>query len=496
MKKDSLIDLFLEFETRESLFNLKYKDFHYWVYIREKIFDQLFYKNQPHMVLDYSRNYEKNKLIILLGVLGDFCVSIFNKLCSTRRIHQADVMVILGERRCKINGDYVETTLGVLANAIRKEGMIIEEVKLKHRGVPTNNDNCYVRERVQILEFFYLQLMMRLSCVFGIHPTLKNEAENIRKKINKEFGIDVNVYDIVLKEYYNHRIIEYNYKRILSKVNPKVIIMQDENTTKTKTVCEISAGRRYTIGMLHGAIGDGKIWLNYPEGTYIPQFPQYYMIQGELYRKFLKVPIQNEFILTTGSSFSEYCLKNAVPRIKIDKKCKTVLFISTGDSSLINIAISLYDQLENMEGNYKLVYRVHPHEMLGKNCLENYRMKTLDRVLIVDTSRPIYDDLIYADCVVGDYSTGLFEALEYTNNIFVWEKRGDALGVKAAIDVAVDLGVMKPFNDYIQLAEMITKIKADSNVNIDNNVFYRHNALNNQISIVRELLHEEKEYNG
>lgn len=176
-------------------------------------------------------------------------------------------------------------------------------------------------------------------------------------------------------------------------------------------LCEVAKKRKIpTVELQHGRIDNMHIAYNFYKKINLPGFPDYIFTFGQMEKKSVRFPIDEENIILVGypeleKNFNLYCKKN----MEKEKKKKIILFISPGgDAVVAQYAYHIAQQLD--ENKYHIIFKLHPQEYYNWKLSMGVYLNHPNIEVVGDYEQTIYSFISKADWIIGNFSTALFEA--------------------------------------------------------------------------------------
>lgn len=214
------------------------------------------------------------------------------------------------------------------------------------------------------------------------------------------------------------RSLEYKtglYKKFLHGVGARLVIKEEACYGQSTSLIEAAK----TMGIVtaeyqHGAISKGHDAYNYSEvlqkSKIIHKFlPEYFLGYGKWWNNQINAPVKK---LAIGNPYRSLMLN----KLKMNDFNKILVLGDGADAEdylLLSVEIS---KITN--GRVGVVFRPHPLEVAYVR--ERFKGKDITGVSIVSDGS-IYDAFYGASVVVGEVSTGLFEAIGLVDKIFRWD---------------------------------------------------------------------------
>lgn len=479
-----MIENFLDMEKKHNLLNNQIDGFQYWAYLRFNIYMKLEeIKNNSNKKKDLSlKAVNKSELYTILKNC------IWNNPFIT--IKQKDILIINHPRRVK-KGDYYECIYTEeIANYFNDRAYTLEFLYgLKH-VVPVQTPNLLYLDYVDIIpvakKFFikrsYKNQIMRI----------KEEATRIEELITKEFGINLGynyIYSLLEKRYFWYKIKKKMLKKLLIKINPKVVIETVGYETNKMLINEICFELGIpTIELQHGVMGRGHLAYNYSEKGLYKFFPKKVLIFSEYWREVTNFPLEPKNIVSVGFPYLERSVKE-IKKSNFEEDVLSILVISQPEFSnkLITLIFELLKRLNNSKLKYKIIYKLHPAEYE----IQNEKLNILDRFENVEIIRDNVNSLYYyfskSNIQIGVTSTAIFEGLAYDLKTFIYHIEKTDTYMRDL----VTMGIAKMFDSAEELLELLISSNIKSQVEYKKN-FWEKDAFNKIIKEINNTLLETK----
>lgn len=275
----------------------------------------------------------------------------------------------------------------------------------------------------------------------------------------------------------------YYWNSILSKVQPKILFLDDGSyggcshiyrlAHKKKIVCcEFQHG---LIGELHFAYNYNKTMIENNE--YKECMPDYFLTFGEYWNSIhnsSSIPIIIGNPKTNNLKF-KYCRE-------ISSKKKKIVFISDYliAEFFVDLIIILIKEFNVLE-KYDILLRPHPKDY---NILHKYRELSKQTGVKIIEGETINRTLEYADAIVSEGSTVIFEALCYNVKILIRDTNSSQR--------MVPKGVGYRFKDAKELYEAFESINWEENLATDPNYFFDAKWEENYKAFISQILNTEE----
>ena len=436
---------FIEVEKKYNLLEKSINGFHFWTYLRVEIEGNYVLKTE-----NLYSNYGHPKLNLASEV--KMRMEQIKNIISKGRIPKGpcDLLVLNHPRKVLVDGVYeCIYTEDIVRNI--NNSVVLEEPYLNRHFQPTATKRLMYTDIVYFYSFIYSSFQKFFSPhkYRRIKEVMLNEIRKPIEELNKVYGVTITAEQFensLIWGYYLYKTVYTYYKRIIQKLRPKTIIEVVSYDKKCMIVNEIAKELNIpTIEMQHGVLGEGHIAYHYPEGSKVPQFPDYVFTFSKYWSRKTIMPIRDECKKATGYPYLEKMAAKYTGTLKNQEK-KTILFLCSNPigNQLVDIAVKLQKILGERE--YHIIFKLHPKEYSGwRECYPKLVESGLD---VIDNEKiNLYYLFSISDVQVSGYnSTTIFEGLyfnlpTYILNYCVWEEIAELCenGIANYFDTAAEL---------------------------------------------------------
>lgn len=278
--------------------------------------------------------------------------------------------------------------------------------------------------------------------------------------------------------YYRYRYTYKRLKKMLTRMNPKIVVEVVSYSQQCMIVNEICKELGITtIELQHGWIGKNHLAYNYPAGSVIRQFPDKIYLFGDYYKNDIRCPISKDKLISVGFPYYERELEKYREHQRMDKRY-TVLFLSQGrfTRGLSDAAVELYKITDSRK--VRIIYKLHPSEYEDWKEIHP-KLESSGVEIVGKDGIPLYDCFRTSDAQVGVYSTTIFEGLGFQLRTFIYHQE-----FSDYLRGLLDLGIAELVESAADLWE---KIKTGSTADYRGEYFWKENAL---MRLERELCSE------
>lgn len=380
------------------------EDVQVWELIREKVFNVL-YSEIKNVSAPNTADKDKSALEIVKSMRSIFFNSIQYFFTPKKKV---EYLFVNHPRKKNVNGSFQDIYTDPIIDDLKGDYLVLEGLfQMKHLKPSYQKNVLYA----DIFDFW-----PRLISLFWI-PKLSNKElefwKELEVKILNEFNIKIELTKKIKREYLRAKISIWGIKKLLKKIQPRLIIEVVGYSRLSKHV-NIAAKELgiTTIELQHGYISEAHPAYNYPNDiTNIKSFPDYIGVWSDFYRNKMKPPVAKDKIITCGFKYFEDQLK----RVNL-KDNQSILFVSQGTigNKLGSLAKELAKELAS-----QIIYKLHPGEVQdAKNRysdLYNVQNLKVDDNIASD----LYQRIIEAEIVIGVYSTALIEAASLGKKVII-----------------------------------------------------------------------------
>lgn len=405
MESENANKLILRLDNHNEILSFKFRNgFGVWPQIRYTIYKELL-NDQIYEIDKKATSYLKKLFSLYDSMKYHFVV--FSK----------NLLKVKGQYDCLIFNSSVSCFKNNNGSWLSKINFFFSSIDhLKILNIFQSNRGKYLinySEPYAYHEAIYLKSILQAKLIkktpLDDYRTIADFITFLKVEVGE--NLSSQFYDQLKNELFNFVKIHYylvdNFNKLLSKANPKFIVVEDGNYgggDKTTLIwCANKLGIK-TIEVQHGVFdlafkyGDNlvgnkdfslfKTSLLFTMGKY---WTNYSNISSKVYE--LGYPYLEEII-------GNYTFKTD----------NSILFISQGlvTFPLKEIAIELAQK-----SNYKIIYRLHPNEHVSDYA--DFKKLNIE----VSNIEDLFELITKCKGVVGSYSTVLFEALLFGKKIFV-----------------------------------------------------------------------------
>lgn len=469
-------DNFIKIECKNNLFDRQIENFYYWGYIRAQINDFCNIPNsdKDSILLNKEKNFLK-KIIIFYKFIFNFINSVFIR---PKYYVQKDILIFMCSQREHIkNKKRCRFTYDIIDHFKDKCNVISDS---NYFGLENNYDDCSLD---------YFNFLIKINNRFlNINKKYKFKLDSEALLICKLFKLDSYIYknkiiNSIINSFSSYKIYKKFYFKLLKRSCPKLIIYQEHYNNAKFTLNEIAKIMKIeTIELQHGVIGRGHIAYNFGKKFNIDILPNKVFFWGPYWKETCRFPIGDNNKLVVGFPYHDLLILNSLKGINISESEFTILIISQPNvrGKFINFTESLINKFQKEKISFKIIFKLHPKELLTPEK-EFEKLNKFKNVTIINNfNHDIYYYLANSNIVIGSFSTVLFQATSFNNQIYIYND--DDYNIYT--NDLVNEGYVTRFDDADELFAKITDKNNISYSHRSNNIFFSNNASKNILKYI------------
>lgn len=462
-----LFEKFSQLEEDLDLFNQKIDNVYFWERVRFPVYMHLMESTnitgQPHTRLERTpANIGRRSLLALKNIFykNPYCVP------------QAELL-FLGSPRRKLLDDgkwwdiYCDPIIEFLDNTY----VYLETDYLNRHFTPAKT-----------LNIWYLDFPLFLAAVkqeLGISTvSLKKQdvllLQEIENQLEQRFGVRVDLQRQVIRNLCLRKSTLPVYRRILEKVNPKLVILV-ESCGKETFIEACKEAHIPVVELQHGVTGKYNPCHSFPgPGQLKRTYPDYLFLFGDFWKEDIQYPIGLDRIYSVGYPYLE---REASKYLGVEKQDQ-LLFISQGTvgEKLSHFAVEL-SKRKNF--SFTIVYKLHPGEYARWRSAYPWLLGTNIKVIDSDDI-PLYQLFAESKIQVGLNSTAIYEGLYFNLKTILLNLPGVEY-----MDRLIEQQIAHLVSSVNEIVEIIQQQRFTK---IDTSYFFKPNARHNVHKILDELL--------
>lgn len=475
-----MFDEIKKFEDNLELldFRFKYKDTLIWPYIR--------YAINLHGELHITNNYptgknDNSRKTPYLKILKSAWTWIIKNPYVAKQypvlIFSSDVYNVV-----KKEGKFFNRLHDYYALLKPEDTLLIEKSKDYNHTKPRYNKNLRYRDIID-LEVIIKRKMSGVnnSDILTIDSFTQYLKSKYPIKFSQEFYDKLN--SILISYSQSLKPLDHCYSRIFEKIKPKIIFFDDASYGSLHASVMRCANERHivTAEFQHGYVGSTH-WAYFhskklcKNKEYSSYYPKLFLTFGDYWNNNIQIPGEK---IVIGNPHVFEKISGASKDKKINN---SILFISGGlfpeNIDLMgNITKRFMKIIKDRKEEYKIVYKLHPKESKIYNKYLEY-FAGFNNIQVVK-DRDIHELMAQCEVIVGEDSTALFEALLYTENIFVYES------IRSRLAISKELGTW--FKDESELYNLLVTGTCNNQIK-DYKTFWEPNWKQNYLNLLKKYI--------
>lgn len=391
----------------------------------------------------------------------------------------ADIMIFNHSRRVLQAGKYVCKYTEKISDNF-PDSITYETPYNDSHFEPAATENLRYLDRIILKSYIY-----EIICRKCFKKSYRKSYQCISSKINALFGSLCKTEDLkyitksMTKNLYLIKYREKKLRKIIKKVNPKVIIEVVGYSRNNMIVNELAKKLAIpTIELQHSQINNNMIQYMWYDRKDIDQFPDYLFTFGEFWADDLQLPIPDNHIKTIGFPYFEEQITLNKRKQAIPEKDLRPLFISQylAGSSLYELALTCCQ----MNPELKIIYKLHPDEYGIWETRYPMLRQNKNIEVITDPSVSLYECFTRASAVIGIFSGALYEALAFDLPVYLY--KADYIEYMQKLIDAKGAIVVETAEELLKCMEQKVKTR------IPNHNIWAKNSMNNLISEINNII--------
>lgn len=472
---NNILNEFDEFEQNENLFERKYKNVHYWQYIRLEFVRTLIYDKKYSLenVDKYHEPILKTIKKLVTGSLHD--IKAYVKLGESDLLYfDRGYYRYIDGRKVDPNFDFFE---------FEKEYSIQRCCHFNSYGLK-NDDKEIGISIPDLLEGF----VAIISHAMPIIVKDKDEEKYIRNLcdvVYERFGIREDadrIINDVISAVLHHKIHTKYYVKLIKKVNPKAIFLVCHYNYKLFPLYYAAHKLNIpTIELQHGLITNHEAFIYADTSDKGKLLPDYIFTYGEFWNRYIKLPNCMKPV-PVGNPLLEDRRKKY---LGIAPDEKSVVFYSDPDAGMsqAKFAIEFYER--NKDKGYQVYFKFHPFEF--DTWQQKYTIfSEHPGIHIVPKDKDVYEILASAKHHVTAVSTVMYEAVIFDVKRYVLavsDRNQDYLDPLLDTGMAIKIYNVNEFEKHIYE-------NTQNNSQISHEI-WKENARENGLNILDDIINRE-----
>ena len=463
--------LFLLFENKYNLFDVKVNGFQVWPYIRFSTYMK---------IEEMANHQQKRKTPQKRPGVQEIVSIIYNCTYKNPLLYKTKHKYLIVEhaRKLLVDNKYECIYTNELADILGNKAVSAEFLYEGKHLYPSRVNNPLCLDYIDIAPGITRGVL---------EIKYKNELKEIAQFSKKVSGFIAEWFNVDIEpEYINNmaakRFIWHHEKiklfaKLLRNISPEIIIEVVGYETDKMILNEAAhqLGIR-VIELQHGVLSTGHIAYNYLNKVEYSYLPDFYFLFSDFWKTAASFPVEDQKLVSVGYPYLDRMLE----KYKEDdykQESLTIIVLSQPEYSikLQENVLTLIECLDTRSVKYKIIYKLHPAEYrLSSNNFSDLREKS--QIEVIDSSnKNLYELFSEADIQIGVTSTAIYEGLAYGlgTYLFHFEKTDEYMGELCRC------GAASLFNSPQEMAAEIDKDSSKKRNSNMREVFFKPNALAN-----------------
>ena len=418
------IEQFLSKESKLDLEKVLIKGFPIWFFIREPLFLYTVGKEAGDSFIALNTKNQNKGFVSKIFEIFVFLKNALLEVFLIKKLHATDVLAISTNWSRRLDFEsYKDIYYDDVFDSLTDKRISSKIIELPSFTRKIHNEPFYKPQRVIKGDYIYLRELISIrtshkqliQITSFIHEVLPNFVDKRSYTAADWNALEKKLAKIILR---NVKRLPYVLKYIES-LSPKVLMLTSAYSPISRIFTHFAKikGARI-IELQHSHIYPNHIGYNYNLAWMVNKsklpIPDKLMTYGSLYTDTLikEMGWDDQDVVTVGKPEelkNEVFKKSAVKKpFKGDYK---LLVLIVSQHSITSKIIKFLEGFECFH-NVLFVIKTHPRGLKEKHMYEN-KLSHRGKNLLVVSERKLTDIFTEANAVLGSYSTGLLDALEY-----------------------------------------------------------------------------------
>ncbi len=409
---DALISDFIEFEEKEQMFSLRFREMPLWDIIRYSIFNSIAYQRQLMNSFHTPRTsrWVFRRFLEMLWIVPElirYWVLIYVQKKSV------DLLTVTLDRNVLINGYPRSKYMYPIIQAVHPDSRVL--------SLDESVMNVRVRSYYPCTVLYWRALKfwwwLKEKKQTRLTVSETEKVASIVQRVNSYFKVQLSLSDIT--RFLQYQYISYlMFNSLLSVCRPRMILITDDGNKRGL----IWAAKQHHIPIAdvqHGLLSPFNILTHYSD-TRIHEpdtviTPNYMLGWGVFWKTCIFTPMQ---YLPLGFPYFDLLKTKAVSDQKIPKSDRHIMIVSALPSKKRLIELTI--QLALLLPDFSIYYKLRSDEYHGWKSQYPSEFTSLPNVHVIDHDDPgLYDYLAGMTVQVGVNSTVLIEGAGFGLRTFI-----------------------------------------------------------------------------
>lgn len=395
MDINKISEKFLNMEKKYKLFNFINEDgIYYWDIVRYNVYNIIVNSLSNNKIVKKrkKKHYTIGKLFKL------FYNIIINELYLFYIIHFKNIKYVfyISSRYRNKDGDkFVDFAVEDVLNFIDNNYFIIESFN--------NKSKAYFP--------YYLIIKKKLFKLTRLLK-IKNKNYKVAKIIKDNFSVNKDINQLIDEMITNFKIDYYFYKRIFTKINPKIVFV-NQNGIQKGLFAAANDLNITTVEIQHGLINYNHMAYSYNKSisyNHINTLPKYYLTMSDFWKNNVYYPVK---MRTIGNS-NFYCK----PDKSSNKYAITIIFANIYTKNLLKLTKEIATHFKNE----KIFVKLHPNQRSEINFIRE-KLKHFCNIKVIFDEKNVKHLFKISHSIVVIQSTTVYEALQSGVKVFIYKKQ-------------------------------------------------------------------------
>ncbi len=396
---------FVDFETKEDLFDIRMRGHGLWDYLRYRIFQEFLNFKPDYFKKRQSQNRFKRVLEMVLSV-ASMAFSFF----WPRRTY--DLVILNYDRRNTIDGKQVNIHFYPLIKALQDKFRILlvdpSELHTPLKGI-------YPCDSIRWRPYYLIDRFKNRSDQFT--PEESTLLSSLQTKLHDHFGVMLDIEKIAREDFLFPLRQLRRYKNLFERTATKVVLFCDNGNMKAAIEAAHSIGVK-AVDYQHSLISEVNVLYTYPDLPHPPTqtLSDVIFTYGEYWNSQYNLPSRR---IAVGFPYMEKRKADAIAKMKSIKDRDLNLILISGSYSkdiFIKAAMELADRIPKLTIYYKL--RLEDYEGWRDRYPSEFAAKK--NIKVIDNNDvSLYEYLALCRYQIGVNSTALVEGMAFDLTTFI-----------------------------------------------------------------------------
>ncbi|MBF8983796.1 hypothetical protein IZY60_09625 [Lutibacter sp. B2] len=399
----NITERIFKMENEMNLFECQICDVYFWKLIRLEIYENIMRVKESYGI---AQNNTSFKVFEFMKNLPSLVLNISLRSWQLN-FNRRDILVFRHGRKVFHKREYIDIYTKYIENELSEKNINFESIdfpaNLTHK-TNYNKQTSNVESPGLLMAFLHGLILKKIVIKKTLSVEEKNIIYQLDKRIYEEFGLKINLTNIIINAISKFKYRKKYFCKILKRKKPKIIYITP-HYNRHELISAANDLNIKTVEVQHGIITPYHLGYSFRGGQQIPYFPDRLILYGSLWSKITNIPIGlNEIELRKFDYLYEKKTSSMVDKANVI----TIVSQGTISKELFEFAIALAKRM----GNFIINYKLHPGEFLTWKEKKSVRDSPSNLKVVFDEVS-IHDLFAESTHVIGVYSTAVFEALYF-----------------------------------------------------------------------------------